>query len=410
MEASRYQVTQDGKDYILSTLIINDKIRIECQDNNFTPIPTYYKDYSLTDLNSFSEIFKLIKTIVEAQNELNNAIEQQQVKLTNKNDFMEISFTVQISNYVQEIIFQLPMRSTSPGSPVSNVSAPTITRVENEDYPDCTYSTQPNVPVKIRAPTVTAVENEDYPDCTYSTQPNVLPVKVRAPAITSVENEDYPDCTYSTQPNVPGKVRARAPTITAVENEDYPDCTYSTQPNVPNVPVQVVTQQVIQKTEQTYEFLDHDRINRIESNSGLIKEGHEQLKQLLNDLKMKIHMIKKQTGDIRKENGILNMKTLELKKQYNNLIEAEAALRTENDDLRREKHELILRKNELRFYISEPQSYDSIKEVNIPIDGKRRRPTNVSKKEKQFGGGYTSSLGYKSTSKDTKYTSTYANT
>ena len=353
MEASRYQVTQDGKDYILSTLIINDKIRIECQDNNFTPIPTYYKDYSLTDLNSFSEIFKLIKTIVEAQNELNNAIEQQQVKLTNKNDFMEISFTVQISNYVQEIIFQLPMRSTSPGSPVSNVSAPTITRVENEDYPDCTYSTQPNVP---------------------------------------------------------GKVRARAPTITAVENEDYPDCTYSTQPNVPNVPVQVVTQQVIQKTEQTYEFLDHDRINRIESNSGLIKEGHEQLKQLLNDLKMKIHMIKKQTGDIRKENGILNMKTLELKKQYNNLIEAEAALRTENDDLRREKHELILRKNELRFYISEPQSYDSIKEVNIPIDGKRRRPTNVSKKEKQFGGGYTSSLGYKSTSKDTKYTSTYANT
>ena len=321
MEASRYQVTQDGKDYILSTVIINDKIRIECQDNNFTPIPTYYKDYSLTDLNSFSEIFKLIKTIVEAQNELNNAIEQQQVKLTNKNDFMEISFTVQISNYVQEIIFQLPMRSTSPVSPVSNISAPTITAVEDEDYPDCTYSTQPNAPV------------------------------------------------------------------------------------------QVVSQQVIQRTEQTYEYpLDHDRINKIESNSNLIKENHEQLKQLLNDLKMKIHMIKKQTGDIRKENGILNMKTLELKKQYNNLIEAEAALRTENDDLRREKHELILKKNELGFYISEPKSYDSVKEVNIPIDGKRRRPTNVSKKEKQFGGGYTSSLGYKSTSKDTKYTSTYANT
>ena len=322
MEASRYQVTQDGKDYILSTVIINDKIRIECQDNNFTPIPTYYKDYSLKDLNSFSEIFKLIPTIVEAKNELNNAIEQQQVKLTNRNEFMEISFTVQISNYVQEIIFQLPMRSTSSGSPVANISPPAITAVEDEDYPDCTYSTQPNVPVQVQVP-----------------------------------------------------------------------------------------QQVYQRTEQTYEYpLDHDRINKIESNSNLIKENHEQLKQLLNDLKMKIHMIKKQTGDIRKENGILNMKTLELKKQYNNLIEAEAALRTENDDLRREKHELILKKNELGFYISEPKSYDSVKEVNIPIDGKRRRPTNVSKKEKQFGGGYTSSLGYKSTSKDTKYTSTYANT
>ena len=326
MEASRYQVTQDGKEYILSTAIINDKIRIECQDNNFSPVPTYYRDYSLKDLNSFSEIFSLIPTIVEAQNELNNAIEQQQVKLTNKNEIMEISFNVQVSSYAQELIFQLPMKSTAGPVPVTKVSAPVITPVEDEDYPDCTYSTRPNVPVQVQ------------------------------------------------------------------------------------VPVEV-PQQIYQKTETTYEYpLDHDRINKIESNSALIRDGHEQLRQIVNNLKMKIHAIRKQTGDIRKENGLLNMKTLELKKQYNNLIEAEAALRTENDDLRREKHELILKKNELGFYITEPKSYDSVREVNIPIDGKRRRPTNVSKKEKQFGGGYTSSLGYKSTSKDTKYTSTYANT
>ena len=99
------------------------------------------------------------------------------------------------------------------------------------------------------------------------------------------------------------------------------------------------------------------------------------------------------------------MKTLELKKQYNNLIEAEGALMTEKDDLVREKHELILKKKELGFYISDQKNYDSIREVNIPIDGKRRRPTNVSKREKQFGGGYTSSLTYKSTSKDYGYTS-----
>lgn len=325
MEASRYQVTQDGKEYILSTAIINDKIRIECQDNNFSPIPTYCRDYSLKDLSSFSEIFTLIPTIVEAQNELNNAIEQQQVKLTNRNEIMEISFNVQVSSYAQELIFQLPMKSTSGPVPITKVSAPVITAVEDEDYPDCTYSTKANVSVQVQAPVT-------------------------------------------------------------------------------------IPQQIYQKTEPTYEYpLDHDRINKIESNSGLIKDGHEQLRQIVNNLKMKIHMIKKQTGDIRKENGLLNMKTLELKKQYNNLIEAEAALRTENDELRREKHELILKKNELGFYISEPKSYDSVREVNIPIDGKRRRPTNVSKKEKQFGGGYTSSLGYKSTSKDAKYTSTYAN-
>ena len=134
---------------------------------------------------------------------------------------------------------------------------------------------------------------------------------------------------------------------------------------------------------------------------------------------MKIQMINKQTSEIRGENGLLNSKTLELKKQYNNLIEAEAALRAENDELRREKHELILKKNELVFYMNEHHNHDTVKEVNIPLDEKRRRPTNVSKREKQFGGGYSSSrvnnnnnMGYTSSSsfpqrEDNNYNSTY---
>lgn len=63
------------------------------------------------------------------------------------------------------------------------------------------------------------------------------------------------------------------------------------------------------------------------------------------------------------------------------MIEAEAALRGENDDLRREKHELILKKNELGFYINEHHDHDTVREVNIPLDDKRRRPTNVSKEK-----------------------------
>ena len=325
MEASRYQVTQDGKEYILSTLIINDKIKIECQDNNFSPVLIYSRDYSLKDLSSFSEIFSLTPTIVDVQNELNKAIEQQQVKLTNQGEILEIAFDVQIGSYAQELIFQLPIIS-SANAPAANTSA------------------------------------------------------FKLPVITPVEEDDYPDCTYSTRSPVPVEVQ---------------------------VPVSVpMAEQFYQKAEVHYEYpLDHDRINKIENNANILKGEHDQLKQLINNLKLKIQMIKKQTSEIRKENGVLNMKTLELKKQYNNLIEAEGALRTEKDDLIREKHELILKKNELGFYISDPKNYDIVREVNIPIDGKKRRPTNVSKREKQFGGGYTSSLTYKSTSKDYGYTS-----
>ena len=111
MEKNRYQVTQDNQEYILSTYIDNDKINVECQDNNFTSNPVYRRDYSLQELKSFSEIFSFINTAYEALNELNNSIDRQQVKITNKGEIMEILFNVQINSYSHELTFQLPLLS-----------------------------------------------------------------------------------------------------------------------------------------------------------------------------------------------------------------------------------------------------------------------------------------------------------
>ena len=343
MEAQRYQVTQNGKEYILSTNIINNKIRIECQDNNFPTKPKYTRDYTLLDLSSFSEIFTLVHSINEAQNELNNAIERQQVRITNTGELMEIIFNVQVDTYAQELTFQLPLKQKLSTNYIQSPQSTTTTA-------------NPQISPQI------VLHKPIYKETTQL---------VEYGTTNAQEEDDYPDVTYST----------KGPTQVYQENPN-PGCGC---------------------------IQDHYRINKIESDEHLLKKDHERLKQRLNDLKMKIQMIKKETNDIRTENGILNMKTLELKKQYNNLLEAEAALRTENDDLKREKHELILKKNELGFYSSDPHSHDTVREVNIPIDGKRRRPTNVSKAEKQFGGGYTSKKSYKDTSEDAVYNSAYAN-
>ena len=119
MEAQRYQVTQDGKEYILSTNVINNKIIIECQDNNYRPSLTYSREYSLMDLSSFSEIFSLVHSIQQAQNELNNAIERQQVRITNQGKIIEIVFNVQIESYAQELTFQLPIKNSQQITPTT---------------------------------------------------------------------------------------------------------------------------------------------------------------------------------------------------------------------------------------------------------------------------------------------------
>ena len=80
MEAQRYQVTQDDKDYILSTNIINNKIRIECQDNNFNGSQIYVRELSKNELLSLSNIFNYLPSLTDIENELNNAIENQKCK------------------------------------------------------------------------------------------------------------------------------------------------------------------------------------------------------------------------------------------------------------------------------------------------------------------------------------------
>ena len=319
-EAQRYQVIQDDKDYIISTRLIGDKIRLECQDNNFESSPVYSRDYTLLELTSFSEIFNFTPSVVEVQNELNNSIERQEVKITNEGEYIEIVFNVKVNSYSQELTFQLPMKQTLEPTYYQNQEATTA------------------------APTST-------------------PVSVKQPLYKNA---------YNVNQNI--------------EQDDYPDVTYSTKPNLP--------QQIYQHPQNDIGcgcLQDHDRINKIEENSQILRMEHDDIRKRINDLKMMIQMIKKETSDLRAENGGLNMKTLDLKKQYNNLIEAEAALRGENDEIRRENHELMLKKNELGFYINEHHDHDTVREVNIPLDNKRRRLTNVSKREKQFGGGYSSS-------------------
>ena len=326
LEKQRYQVTQDDQEYILSTYLMNDKIYIECQDNNYSSAPTYGRGYSLQELKSFSEIFSFINKPMEGLNEFNNAIDRQQVKITNKGEKMAILFNIQANSYEQELTFQLPLIQKSGQNFIQ--SGPITQITEANPQPQIIQESK-GVILGVEGP---PNDENDYPDVSYSTKPN-----------KEIYQSPYQE-------------------IPVVQNELGCGC----------IP-------------------DHDRINKIETNSQFLKSEHEALKQRLDNLKMKIEMINKQTSELRGENGMLNSKTLELKRQYNNLIEAEAALRAENDELRREKHELTLKKNELAFYMNDHHNHDTVREVNIPIDEKKRRPTNVSKREKQFGGGYSSS-------------------
>ena len=88
-----YQVNQDNKEYIITTQLINDALRVECEDNNIPEQPIYAKLFNLQNFKDMDLYFQPYNFINEIQEELDKAIEQQTVSITNNNDnTLNISF------------------------------------------------------------------------------------------------------------------------------------------------------------------------------------------------------------------------------------------------------------------------------------------------------------------------------
>jgi hypothetical protein len=73
----KYELNQEGEDYILTTGLINDNIKITCRDQRELTRTHYTNQFSLSDLSSKNIYFKLCESIEAAQIEINKAIERQ---------------------------------------------------------------------------------------------------------------------------------------------------------------------------------------------------------------------------------------------------------------------------------------------------------------------------------------------
>ena len=85
----KYQFYQDGKNYVVSTGLVYDQIRITCQENLALDGPFYSNEFSLYDLQKIHQFFLLTKTPEEALKEINKGIERQKTGLKlGSNDIM----------------------------------------------------------------------------------------------------------------------------------------------------------------------------------------------------------------------------------------------------------------------------------------------------------------------------------
>ena len=77
---SRYQLQQDNKAYILKTSLIDDKIKLACQDSLTQEI--FIGLFTLNDLLKLSKYFQVTHTLEQIQKYLNGIIEKQRVGIS----------------------------------------------------------------------------------------------------------------------------------------------------------------------------------------------------------------------------------------------------------------------------------------------------------------------------------------
>ena len=147
-----YQVNQDNKEYIITTLIENNILKVECQDNNSSEFPVYTRSFTLNELRQYSDYFSNIASIYQAQNEFIITIENQKVTIFTKHkNLINITFFIKDITWKSAgVTLQLPKEKMD----FSNNNIPlTNQRVQTQFQPDMNS-------VEFQGENITPLDNE----------------------------------------------------------------------------------------------------------------------------------------------------------------------------------------------------------------------------------------------------------
>ena len=168
----KFQLSQGGKNYILTSQIENDVIKLTCIESQIANPPIYLGTFSLSHLRQMSKMFLKMSTILEAQEFLNQSIENQKVRVesqgtlinlilyfereTESEDIITTNYNTQEINYnTQPIVYntveeqqqymQIPITTTETvENTVNYIPEATTTYTENNTNYETTYDTTAN--------------------------------------------------------------------------------------------------------------------------------------------------------------------------------------------------------------------------------------------------------------------------
>ena len=353
----KFQLSQGGKNYILTTQIEGDSIKITCVESMVPNSPIYLGQFTLYQLCQLSKMFNTMTTLYEALTFLNQSIENQKVSVENQSAIINIilyfqreteSENIETNNYnTQQINYNteplvyntVEQQQEYVQIPVTTTTTETIENNINTYFPESTYT-----------------QNQTYE--TYDTGANY-------------ENyQTYENLNIDTNNNI---------------NTNY-EYNYNNAIEVQQAPVQEQTQ--VQAQEYTTTTTTNVQTQNLESLT-LPLIPNQQIDE--NKYLLEIEQLKNQIKLLQQENYILKQKTVEKTViTTNNDQSGEILLlKQEIERLKLQIEELLKNKKRLEDLLLEAKK--TIEELKLQISRMMEEKTYtesiIRKQQKQVSGG-----------------------
>ena len=104
-----YQLKQGEKNYILTTSLVINSIRVTCKDANGQ---IYTRDFTVQDLRTLNKIFEIIKTPLQALQLFDKALKVQKVSVEHQDGFVKIIFFIKSNGIMNRV--EIPLGKVSP--------------------------------------------------------------------------------------------------------------------------------------------------------------------------------------------------------------------------------------------------------------------------------------------------------
>ena len=365
---TRYHLEQsDNKSYILTTSLINDKLKLTCQDSNSQ---TFLGAFTLMDLLNLSKYFKTTRSVDQVQQYLNGIVEKQRVEIYQdnvcikiilhliNNDKITIPLTKKLINQNTNY-YNIPNISNQIPNQYMSAQIPSNT-MDVTNYSNTVNYTDPQIISGIPQSYVYPQNNNQYlTSQTYNYEQNINGLSnIEIPGINTTINSNMnqiasvPVITSSSYPQADSSFNYQMKNLENEINTIRPE-----QEKIANELKRVLDQ--AEKFKQENEMLKQENSLSNKENTSL-KTENENLRNELNQYKEEYDKIKKEFTTLQNDTANIqdqNKELLKIKETYENQIQiAQNNLEQLTKDNETLKQNLTLLSNQNESLISENNS------------------------------------------------------